>query len=412
MTTVKVKLRRCAADDRWAVVYYQLTGQHKVKRLSSGMRVEADCWDRDSARVVASGQGGHLLQARISRDVARLDSIAREAMRSGRNVSLDEVARQFRIRSHGMTIRECFEAEVEKMKEVNKLGTARNYGKALRSLETFCQGTDLLLADVTVQMVDGYDAFLQRRGVTRNTVSFYMRILRAVYNKYSGEGDCRQANPFRHVYTGVDHTRKRAVSRDTILQLRSLDLSRHASLALCRDLFLFSFYARGMAFVDMAFLKKTDIVGDAIVYVRRKTAQRMLVRMEPCMREIVDRYSSADSCYLFPLLGSPDPLRAYAQYEVALNYYNRQLGRLSLMLAGRVHLTSYTARHTWATMARDCQIPLSVISAGMGHTSERTTEIYLKMVENSVVDDANHLLIESLEKRTSLRKRPYFPTSV
>lgn len=167
-------------------------------------------------------------------------------------------------------------------------------------------------------------------------------------------------------------------------------------LALARDMFIFSYCTRGMAFVDIAYLKKENIRDGMICYARHKTGQQLSIRIEPCMQKIIDRYDYASGHYIFPLLTSDDSTQAYREYQTAINSYNRQLKRLSKMLPGDCKLTSYTARHSWATAARNHNIPISVISAGMGHSSERTTQIYLATLENSIIDDANQRLISSL----------------
>ena len=133
-----------------------------------------------------------------------------------------------------------------------------------------------------------------------------------------------------------------------------------------------------------------------ICYARRKTGQLLSVRIEPSIQRIIDRYISSNSPYIFPILTSLDAAEAYEQYQVALNTHNRLLGRLSAMLGCGCKLTSYTSRHSWATAARNHNVPISVISQGMGHTSEQTTQIYLTMLENSVIDDANKGIIDSL----------------
>jgi len=211
------------------------------------------------------------------------------------------------------------------------------------------------------------------------------------------------ASPFGGVYTGVDRTRKRAIDERLIARLKSLDLPVSGALPLARDLFVFSYCMRGMAFVDMAFLRKKDMRDGAIHYVRRKTGQRMTVHLEPCMREIIGRYAprTRDTPYLFPVLTAEDPARAYAQYQVALNYYNRLLKKLASLLGLDSGLSSYTSRHSWATAARNHNVPLPVISAGMGHTSERTTQIYLSALETSVIDSANRKILASLNRCVS-----------
>ena len=151
-----------------------------------------------------------------------------------------------------------------------------------------------------------------------------------------------------------------------------------------------------MAFVDIAYLRKTNLQNGMICYARRKTGQLLSVRIEPCTQRIIDRYADSDSPYVFPILTSVDTAEAYEQYQTALNTHNRLLGRLSELLGCGCKLTSYTSRHSWATAARNHNVPISVISQGMGHTSEQTTQIYLTMLENLVIDDANKGIISGL----------------
>ena len=163
----------------------------------------------------------------------------------------------------------------------------------------------------------------------------------------------------------------------------------------------------------MAYLKSSDLYGGMIHYARRKTGQQLSVRIEPCMQQIINRYAvdknlpangrNADntckkqiSPYVFPIITSLNESEAYNQYQIALNKYNRQLKRLSAMLPHGQSLSSYVARHSWATAARNHEVPISVISAGMGHTTEHTTRIYLASLENSIIDDANKSIIDCL----------------
>jgi len=128
-----------------------------------------------------------------------------------------------------------------------------------------------------------------------------------------------------------------------------------------------------------------------VTYIRRKTGVRLCVKMEPCLQKIVERYEekTAHTLYVLPIITSVDEKQAYREYQNALSYYNKQLKRLSEMLGYNIPLSSYTPRHTWATTARDSNIPLSVISAGMGHSSENITRIYLSSLDNSIIDKAN-----------------------
>lgn len=290
------------------------------------------------------------------------------------------------------------ERQVDYLNSCNRYSTARNYMRTKNSLASYCNSCDLPLSLVDESFIEGYNLFLQQRGIVRNSISFYMRILRAVYNKAVRQHliERQRGNPFANVYTGIDRTRKRAVNEKIISKLYKLNLKSSPVLSLARDMFVFSYCTRGMSFVDMAYLCKSNIKSGEICYSRHKTDQQLVVRIEPVVQRIIDRYANPFSNYIFPILKSCDAAKNFTQYQIALNYYNRQLKRLSGMLQLDCCLTSYVARHSWATSARRHNIPLSVISAGMGHTSERTTQIYLSALENNVIDKANRRIISCL----------------
>ncbi len=292
---------------------------------------------------------------------------------------------------------------VAAMKADRRLGTARNYTKAGNSLCSFLKGKDVPLIRMDETLILGYNNYLRERGVVRNTVSFYMRILRAVYNKAVRDGLVRQNFPFRNVYTGIDKTRKRALDEEAVRKILKLDLRDSPSLALSRDIFIFSYCMRGMSFVDIVFLRRQSFDGNYISYRRQKTGQCLTVLVEPCIARIIKRNaeSSKGTPYIFPIISSTDPEKAYRQYQTALGYHNRKLKELARMANVNLPLSSYWARHTWATVARNHDIPVSVIGAAMGHTSEKTTLIYLDSLENSVIDKANRLVIGSIGKMVS-----------
>ena len=153
----------------------------------------------------------------------------------------------------------------------------------------------------------------------------------------------RKKDLFLEVYTGIDKTRKRAVDEELISKLYNLKLDNNDSLSFTRDIFIFSYCMRGMSFVDIAYLKKTDISNGIISYCRRKTGQLMNVRIESCMQYIINRYMDEKSEYIFPIIKSDDKGEAYKQYRSAINIYNRNLGVLSDMIGSGCKLSSYTA---------------------------------------------------------------------
>ena len=401
MVKVKVKLRKSTVEGKAGVIYYQLCHKRQSRQITTGIRLFPDQWDARRERVMVSLAGRDaataVVQRQIDGDLCLLRAIVGDFEARREEYGLSDVVGRFRS-SERFTVFAFVEKQIACLRADGKLGTARNYRRTLNSFSGFLNGADIPFSLLDERLVGRYNDWLQRRRIVRNTVSFYMRVLRAVFNKAVREGIVPQSSPFRNVYTGVDHTRKRAVGEETVIRLRCLNLEHSPSLALARDIFIFSYCARGMAFVDIAFLRKQDIAGGTIRYVRRKTGQHLTIRIEPCMGDIIERYSQVTrtSDYVFPLLSAKDPVRVFSQYQTALGYYNRRLKRLADLLELEMPLSSYTSRHTWATTARNHNVPLSVISAGMGHASEKTTQIYLASLESSVIDQANRSTIASL----------------
>lgn len=223
-----------------------------------------------------------------------------------------------------------------------------------------------------------------------------MKRLRAVYNKAIDDGFVENKNLFRRVFTSSEKTVKRAISLKHIKRLKSLDLSYSASKEFARDMFLFSFYTRGMSFVDIAYLQEKDLKGNVLTYRRKKTGQLLNIQWERCMQEIVNKYSSCShSPYLLPIIKNPE-IDLRKQYQNVQSLINRNLKSIGMDLKLPMPLTMYCARHSWASIARSEGIPIAVISEGMGHDSESTTQIYLASLETQVIDKANRKILKLL----------------
>mgnify|MGYP000749855957 CR=1 FL=1 len=295
--------------------------------------------------------------------------------------------------SKGVFVFEYMQEQIERLRGQGKERTVETYQSALNSFMKFRDGIDLCFDEMDADLMEHYETEMRStHHLSRNTTSFYMRILRATYNRAVDKGVIRQRFPFKHVYTGVEKTVKRAISFKVIRQLKEMDLSHSQSMEFARDMFMFSFYTRGMSFVDMAFLKKTDLNNGMLTYRRKKTGQLLSIRWEKCMQDIVDKYPGNYSTYLLPIIihiRKDERL----QYKNSICLVNRRLKEIGKKL-GLVHpLTMYVARHSWASVARGKHIPLSVISEGMGHDSEKTTLIYLAALDTTVIDKANMVVL-------------------
>ncbi len=398
MTTVRVKFRPSKVSEHEGTVFYQVTHRRRTLQVATGIRMDTVEWDAVEGRVVGAGLRALLIKNKVEGDLFNIRRIAADFERRCSAYSVEDVVKKYKCSSSRLSFISYMTARAEALRQSGRDGTATNYERTLNSFRAFLSGVDITVASVTADVVEAYESYLAGRGIMRNSISFYMRNLRSVYNRAVNEGLASQTTPFKYVYTGVDKTRKKAVPENVVVDLYKITLpSEDKRLVLARDMFVFSFCARGMAFVDMAFLKCSDICGGYICYARKKTGQQLKVRVDRHIKDIIDRYSGRGTKYVFPIITAESTSGSYHEYRKALNEYNHQLRRLAARMPEVGKLSSYTARHSWATIARDHGIPISVISAGLGHSSEQTTRIYLASLDNSVIDDANEGILAALD---------------
>ncbi|MGM9700962.1 MAG: tyrosine-type recombinase/integrase [Prevotella sp.] len=287
--------------------------------------------------------------------------------------------------------------EIETARNDGRHSTANNYETALRSLLRYAERRELMLTDITPNLIDGYQRWLKMRRIGLGTISCYMRSLRSLYNKVAQlNGYTPSAQPFAVAYTGIPRTVKRSITEDDIRKLMRVRLRKGTLMVFARDIFLFSFYCLGMPFVDVAFLRWSQIRNGFICYYRRKTHQQIRVPLEPEMLEIIGRYHTKGSDLVFPILTNGDGSGAYAEYLRRLSQYNHALRRIARRAGIQANLTSYVVRHTWASMAFRQHVDLSLIAKALGHENPQTTLIYIRGLEDNQLAEANRELLRKL----------------
>lgn len=401
MATVKVKFRPSTVADHEGTIYYQVIHKRKVRQLLTDYHVFSSEWDEKRSMVTASQTSERIsfilsIRERIRWDIERLTKINHKLNTNGLSYTADDVIDEFNRYAHEYSLFNFMEGIITKLKQNRKIRTAETYKSTLNSFKKFRQDEDIMLDCLSSEVIEAYEAWHHNRGVTPNTISFYNRILRAVYNRAVEEDVIEDRNPFRHVYTGVDKTVKRSLPLYVIKKIRGMDLSLNPTLDFARDMFMMSFYLRGMSFIDMAYLKKSDLKNGYVTYRRHKTGQQLTIEWTNDMQFVLDKYPENESDYLLPVIKTTGINERCAYRNVGYNI-NRSLKQISKMLSLNFRLTMYVARHSWASAAKAKGIPLSVISEGMGHDSEATTQIYLASLDTSIVDKANDIILKGLK---------------
>ncbi len=403
MATIKAKLRVSTVEGKEGGIYYQVIHKGSVRQIKTNYTLHPHEWNTKGSSVIIDdnnierAQLLRLINNKIEFDIRRLYKLAKELDYRGRMNHCDDLIAEYHRQPQVDTFLKFFREQIARLVELGRLGTSYNYNSTLSSFSKFRGGEDLIFDDITSELMEEYESYLKRERVSMNSSSFYMRILRAVYNKAVDKGIVEQQHPFKRVYTGIEKTVKRALSLKEIKRIKEYDLSNYVGCDYARDLFLFSFYTRGMSFVDMAHLRPSDIKGGVLSYRRRKTGQLLHIRWERCMQEIVNRYYVSGSTYLLPIMRDVVGVaNEHRHYKRAQCRVNASLKRISEKVRLSITLTMYVARHSWASAARTKNIPLAVISEGMGHDSEATTQIYLASLDTEIIDRANRLILNSL----------------
>ena len=402
MASVKVKFRPSTIGGKEGTIYYQVIHNRVVRQIYTDYKLFASEWQSHSEAVILyrvpnkRERNNHLLSisSRIRWDKDRLNKIIQTLSQSGTFVT-DDIVMRFHDNRQELSFNAYISQQIARLKRLGKIRTPETYTAALRSFSSFMNDKEVLFDQLNADLFAEYEAYLKGRGNTPNTISFYMRILKAVYNRAVEAGLTEQRHPFKSVYTGVEKTMKRAISLNDLKRIKGLDLSLKPNLDYARDMFLFCFYTRGMSFIDMAYLRKKDLQNGILSYRRRKTGQQLFIKWERCMQEIVDKYPVNETEYLLPIITKrgEDYRKQYANELHRVNHLLKKIGK---QLDLPIPLTMYVGRHSWASIAKSRNVPISVISEGMGHDSENTTQIYLASLDTSVVDKANKKILDLL----------------
>lgn len=393
MISIRVKYRPSTVPNKEGVIYYQLIHNRITRQITTSYKLFPREWDSESSIINITKAEYHRrsylqnIERRIMRDITNLQRVAAQSN------DVEQTIESYATLSKSYTLVEFAKRITGELKNEGRTKTAASYLTALRSFLQFQKGVDIGFDEIKPHLIKRYEQHLKARNICNNSISFYMRILRAIYNRAVEENLTEQCFPFKGVYVGIDKTVKRAVDEDIISRLKTLTLPKNKGLEFARDMFLFSFYCRGMAFVDVAHLTNSNIKGDYIVYQRHKTGQELSIRIEPCLKNIITRYSekSNKERYLLPILTGDSP-----NYESALRLQNLRLKNISDMMGLGTPLTSYVARHSWATLAKRKGVSTQIISESMGHSNEKTTLIYLSSLDRTVIDQANAKLLSGL----------------
>ncbi len=403
MATIDAKFRASKVEGKQGVIYYQILHNRVVRQLKSGYTIFPNEWCDDGDYIVVDDSNSErakqlrLINDKVGYDIRRFYKLAKSLESTEQLNHCDDLVFECQRLPKIETFFGYYQEAASESERSGKLRTAQNYNSALKSFYRFRDGEDLILENVSSELIAEYENYLKSENISMNTISYYIRNLRAVYNKAVANGVIEQQNIFAKFFTGNAKTVKPTISLDVVRRIKEYELPANSTESYARDIFLFSFYTKGMAFIDMFNLRKSDLNCGMLSYQKRQIGQRLYIKWEPCMQEIVERYNDEESIYLLPIANNiKQEGDMYNNYMVELQRVNQALKKISKRMKLEALITMNVARNSWALAAKTKNISVPIITESLGYANDAETMLYLESLDRAMIDEANIIILGDL----------------
>lgn len=376
----------------------------KIKYISLGISTVPNLWDDPQKLLLKGYNNFKKTNFLIHKKKGEIDGIIIDFENEGKSYTVDDIEKKFLNTIEKITVFKYCQEVIDRLVKTNRIGDATVKKDLLRSLKKFTNNKDLAFSDINYSFLLKYEEDFLQRGVSENSISVYMRTLRAIVNLAIKEEHCNQSDYAFDKYKISklnNDTQKRAINKEEMLKIINFDTEVNSSEWHSKNYFIFSFYNIGMNFRDLAQLKWSNILYNRIMYKRSKTGKNFDIKIQPRTQAILDLYSKGNENsddYIFPIL-NPEIHKTPQSKVDRIKKINKQVNKdlkdiaKSVGIQATHSITHYVARHSWASIQKQNGIGTSIISESMGHDSEKTTSIYLQSFVNDVLDEANENLI-------------------
>lgn len=425
-TSIKVSLdtRRSKADGTYPVIL-RLTHKRKTTSIKTGIYLKENDWDAKKSEVKNSYKGTTNV-TRLNNEIQKkkaeaLDGILKlEGTVKKGPLSVTDVKQKIDPTFSSQSFYAYTDKLIKELVTSERIGTAKSYKLVVNILKNFNKGKpfekgkggdpgktkfkegkhpDLKFDEIDYNFLMKFESYHLGSGNSLNGLAVYTRTIRSIYNKAmkSGAAD-KSLYPFADYKIKTEPTQKRALEGTFLKKILLLDLPKEHPCFDARNYFVASFMMYGMSFADMAHLEKTDIVNSRITYRRQKTGKLYDIKLSDNLAGILNHYiqKNPTSKYVFPIIKREGAILQHRDIQWARKEFNDNLAKIAEMCGIEQKLTSYVSRHSFATQAMMQNVPVNAISAMLGHTSLKTTEIYLKSLPSNILDDYNSKLVENL----------------
>lgn len=401
MASVKAILdtRRAKSDGTFNIIF-RITHFKKVYTLNSGISIQECYWNTRNNEVDKHHPNSKLLNIKLSKEYFKIEQALLQLdneftidklrkMLNGK--SIDETADTFKVFADKM---------IKQMFEANRTGNAIVYNSAVTRLIKYC-GRDLSFTEINYELLDAFKHHLITSGLKQNSIANYFRSIRAIYNKAIKLKVVDRSNyPFYDITIKSEKTSKRATSKEEIFKLVNTPSEENSIQRKSVMYFLLSFYLRGISFTDLAYLKRDNIINGRIEYKRRKTHKNYSVKLFKQADNLINYFNTAGNSYLLPILSNDiveDSLEAKKIISQWIKTTNKYLKRLGIQTGLTTPVTTYTSRHSFATIAKRLGYSNELIAEALGHEyGNKITNIYLDSFDTEVLDNMHYEVIKNI----------------
>ncbi|MBS7198581.1 site-specific integrase [Butyricimonas sp. An62] len=384
-----------------APIALKVSKNYQTKKKSLGININIDYWDFENGVLKNNAPNKEYIQLVIDSTIQELNKKILNYQIQNQEFTLDDLLDNPKKKSKTITIKDYFNQITIQLKEANKLSSASKYKFCLSSLSKY-HSMDIPFTDIDLKFLIDFEVFLRKEGLANNSIATKFSTLKAAYNSALKQKffSCEES-PFTNYQVGKlwTNTQKRAIQKEDIYRIKELDLSNICKypspyLEFSRDIFLFSYFTAGINFIDIATLKYHDIDNSHIYYSRHKTQKNMKATLLPDALVILKKYMKEEATkddYIFPILDKQIHITKQQQYNRILKArrkINKNLKIIGKELNINIQITTYVARHTFATVLKRSGVNIGIISESLGHSDLKTTQIYLDSFENSEIDAA------------------------
>ncbi len=399
---ISLDTRRAKKDSSYPIIF-RLSHINKTLPISSGYSVPKKFWDIRN-RKIRSGYKGFenvaLVNNFLEKEKARyIDILTRlNDNQQLSSLSINEIKDKLVSKNKLESFFDYTEKLITVLFEEKRVGNALSYANTLREVKKYRKNKDFFFTELNYNFLKQLEANHLSKGLSPNGLAVYMRTIRAIYNKAIKDNVAEKENyPFEKYTIKTTPTKKRAISMEAINKIVNLSYESCSPLFDVRNIFLMSFYLMGAPFVDLAFLKLSNIVDGRVQYKRQKTGKFYDIKITDNLRPIIDYYvqGKAIDDFLLPFVKRTSLNDRYKDVMWARKRYNTRLKEIAKDAGIEVNLTSYVSRHSFASIANNMAIPLTAISEMLGHQKLTTTQVYLANLQKDTIDKYNEQIISS-----------------